>query len=414
MDNNVFEKLDAQGEKIDQVAEKLDGVSIDDLYALAKRTWDYQDFEMAQKYYNHISLLRPLDWKAPFCASLCGCMNSEEYSLWDRRPKEVLHYFQATVDYIQSKDVSLNEKNAQIQSAAEIVLSVLKEYVRIYAIPENKKGFDKINPAFKRELQKAFLSVIKLLEATGLDYQAFTTGLANLISDYCIKDHSIAITKEDFEKYITPQKSEIDYNAGIDNAEVDHAESLSSDQEQEIKLKGKCYLVFKDSVLEKRYRRKNTILALLLLLSMVCTTLIPLLLRTNQWFALSVLFLIPSAIFVLIRGIGNRKGIRMDSIMYHNRHKYRLQSDGNLICESIFSPVIIFGLVHFWITGMFIIISFVNSLESFPLLYLMVLLLAFATEFVCEAIIWIANRTPSLRECTKRIRYQGKWYSFDK
>lgn len=411
MDNNVFEKLDAQGEKIDQVADKLDGVSIDDLYALAKRTWDYQDYEMAQKYYNHISLLRPLDWKAPFCASLCGCMILEAYSLWDRRPNEVFHYFQATVDYIQSRDVSLDEKNAQIQSAAEIVLFVLKKYVEMYAIPENKKVFDRIkNSAFKRELQKAFLSVIKLLETTGLDYRAFATGLANLISDYCIKDHSITITKEDFEKYVTPQKSKIDYNA-----EIDSSEPSSDDEEQEIKLKGKCYLVFKDSVLEKRYRRKNTILALLLLLSTVCTTLIPLLLRTNQWFALSVLFLIPSAIFVLIRGIGNRKGIRMDSIMYHNRHKYRLQSDGNLICESIFSPVIIIGPVHFWITGMFIIISLVNSLESFPLLYLMVLLLAFATEFVCEAIIfWIANRTPSLHECTKRIRYQGKWYSFDK
>lgn len=409
MDNNVFEKLDAQGEKIDQVADKLEGVSIDDLYALAKRTWDYQDYEMAQKYYNHISLLRPLDWKAPFCASLCGCMILEAYSLWDRRPNEVFHYFQATVDYIQSRDVANDEKNAQIQAAAEIILYVLKEYVRIYAIPENKKVFDGIkNSAFKRELQKAFLSVIKLLEATGLDYQAFATGLANLISDYCIKDHSIAITKEDFEKYVTPQKSKIDYNA-----EIDYSEPSSDDEEQEIKLKGKCYLVFNDIVLEKRYRRKNAILAILLLLSTGCTTLIPLLLRTNQWFAISALLLIPSAVFTLIRGVGNRKGFRMDSVFNTERHKYRLLANGNLICERVFPLAIVFRAAHCWITDMFIIVAFVSSLESFPLLYLIVLFLAYATEFVCVAINGIFNHTPSLRDCTKRIEYQGKWYLFD-
>lgn len=37
---NVFEKLDKQGEQIDDISSKLEGISINDLYALAKRTWD--------------------------------------------------------------------------------------------------------------------------------------------------------------------------------------------------------------------------------------------------------------------------------------------------------------------------------------------------------------------------------------
>ena len=49
---NVFEKLDKQGEQIDDISSKLEGISINDLYALAKRTWDYGDFQTAQKYYN--------------------------------------------------------------------------------------------------------------------------------------------------------------------------------------------------------------------------------------------------------------------------------------------------------------------------------------------------------------------------
>ena len=87
MPENLFEKVDRQSEKIDLVAGKLEGVSIEELYALAKRTWDYNDYDMAQKYYNHISLLQPLDWKAPYCASLCGCMGPLQVVLWDRRPK---------------------------------------------------------------------------------------------------------------------------------------------------------------------------------------------------------------------------------------------------------------------------------------------------------------------------------------
>lgn len=90
MSENLFEKLNKQSETIDQVAEKLDGVSITDLYALAKRTWDYRDYEMAQKYYNHISLLSPLEWEAPFRASLCGCLSEEPVVFWDRRPKRLL------------------------------------------------------------------------------------------------------------------------------------------------------------------------------------------------------------------------------------------------------------------------------------------------------------------------------------
>ena len=56
---NVFEKLDKQGEQIEDISQRLEGISINDLYALAKRTWDYGDYQTAQKYYNHISLLKP-------------------------------------------------------------------------------------------------------------------------------------------------------------------------------------------------------------------------------------------------------------------------------------------------------------------------------------------------------------------
>ena len=140
MSENLFEKLNKQSETIDQVAEKLDGVSIIDLYALAKRTWDYRDYEMAQKYYNHISLLSPLEWEAPFRASLCGCLGVEKFSLWDRRPKMLIEYYQSTIKYIHSRDLSQEKKIQAFIQATEIMIEVLKEYIRMFleeALHEN-------------------------------------------------------------------------------------------------------------------------------------------------------------------------------------------------------------------------------------------------------------------------------------
>ena len=41
MNDNIFEKIDKQSQTLSEVADKLDGISVEDLYALAKRTWDH-------------------------------------------------------------------------------------------------------------------------------------------------------------------------------------------------------------------------------------------------------------------------------------------------------------------------------------------------------------------------------------
>ena len=257
MSENLFEKLNKQSEAIDQVAEKLDGVSISDLYALAKRTWNYRDYEMAQKYYNHISLLSPLEWEAPFRASLCGCLGVEQVCLWDRRPKTIIEYYQSTVEYIHSRKLSQSEKIQCFLQATEIIVEVLKEYVRIYLIPDNRESFDAHAPAFKRNLQKAFVSILTIMEK--YSYQEMKhkkedvcKELTEFIALYCQGDRSISISKEDFDKYVLLYNTQIAYEENI-------FEEPNPEQEKEIKLKGKCYLVYKDGVIEKRYRKKNII-----------------------------------------------------------------------------------------------------------------------------------------------------------
>ena len=161
--DNIFGKIDNQNELINQVAEKLNGISIKDLYALARRTWQYQDYEMAQKYYNHISLLNPMDWEAPFCASLCGEMGRDIVSEWEHKPSTVFGYYKSTVYYLLGIDLADKEKVDAITNASRIFMDVLKRYEDVYTKPENTSQLDKYAPTFKSEIQNTYVNMIQLL-----------------------------------------------------------------------------------------------------------------------------------------------------------------------------------------------------------------------------------------------------------
>ena len=98
--NNVFGKLDEQTQKIDDISSKLEGVSIQDLYALAKRTWKSGDYVTAQKYYNHISLLKPLEWKAPLYASLCNFHGFHDMYFWSNATSQLTSIYIGTIEFL--------------------------------------------------------------------------------------------------------------------------------------------------------------------------------------------------------------------------------------------------------------------------------------------------------------------------
>lgn len=108
---NVLEMLDNQGEKVEDISKKLEGISINDLYALAKRTWDYGDYQTAQKYFNHISLLRPLDWEAPLYASLCNFNGYHNMFFFTKVPEQVEKIIISTIKYINNLDFEHVKKN---------------------------------------------------------------------------------------------------------------------------------------------------------------------------------------------------------------------------------------------------------------------------------------------------------------
>lgn len=414
MPENLFEKVDRQSEKIDLVAGKLEGVCIEDLYALAKRTWDYNDYDMAQKYYNHISLLQPLDWKAPYCASLCGCMGPLQVDLWDRRPKTAYRYYESTVDYIQSRSLPETEKSQEVLQATDIVLSVFREYIDIYLIPENRKSFDECAPEFKRKLQKAFICVIKKLDAfeSGL-FQEKQEEVCHVLGDflekYCQADKSIVVAKEDFEKYIHPLYPDIQYD-----------ENLFSEPDPnriaEIKLRGRCYLEYKDKVIAERRVKKNAIFAILLFAATLTTTMIPMIKGGGfAWLALLSVIFAPFTVLFLLRSIGNRKGIRQNGWLYPSRWKFRKNSDGNVVCERkpmwmsivlrtivyLFSfdliPIIVLLIVYSWSMGFPAVVS---GLMTIAYVIQVVSLIVFASEDINDY------------NCFRRFEYQGKTYRF--
>lgn len=408
MSENLFEKLNKQSETIDQVAEKLDGVSITDLYALAKRTWDYRDYEMAQKYYNHISLLSPLEWEAPFRASLCGCLGVEQVGLWDRRPKTIVEYYQSTIKYIHSRDLSQEQKIQAFIQATEIIVDVIREYIRIYLIPDNRESFDAYAPAFKRNIQKAFVAVLKTIdeysyEGTLQIKESICKELAEFIKLHCQGDKSIAISKEDFEIFVYPYNNRIEYTENI-------FEEINAENEKEIKLKGKCYLVYKDRVIEKRYRKKNIILGILLLLSSVVSFFF-------NYDKHLVFALIPTCIalfmsvIMFVRGFGRKKGILQNSWMNINRWDYRLTSNGNVICEEKISPMKIFawsalygGLFYAVFAGIF------AWGKSYDLHESILLTICYITEIV--GVIMFFGLREDKYHCNQKIEYQGKTYLF--
>ena len=141
--NSVFEKLDEQSDKISDISEKLEGVSVNDLYALAKRTWDYRDYKTAQKYYNHISLLRPLEWEAPLYASLCNFHGYHDMIFWSKTLEQLTPIFVSTMEYINNLDLPEEEKEREFNTCVDIIKKEIKSIDDHYY--KYKKEYDDID-----------------------------------------------------------------------------------------------------------------------------------------------------------------------------------------------------------------------------------------------------------------------------
>ena len=374
MGNNVFEKIEHQGDTIDQIATKLEGISIQDLYALAKRTWDYKDYEMAQKYYNHISLLNPLDWEAPFYASLCGEMGRDLIVKWPEKPRIIFGYYKSTVNYLLERSITDEEKMTSITGASRIFLEVLEEYERIYNIPENKTRFDEDAPRFRSEIYKAYFSVAKFLSE---------------------------LTIFSFDELVETFKAKGDLYSEEDD--------LDADMEKQIRLHGTCYLQHIDKIVEKRYKAQSFILGSILLIIGLC---IMLFFKNNSGVDYSLILEIPVVIYSLImilRVSLMKNGIRRDSFLNSTRKKERATSNGDIVEENRFAPVRIFEvLLLYWVLlgGIYYVVF---SLSEWEHIWLGIALFVIQTIIVFYSTVSF-KMLPHQHSTIKQYKYKGKFY----
>ena len=241
---NVFEKLDKQGEQIDDISSKLEGISINDLYALAKRTWDYGDFQTAQKYYNHISLLKPLDWEAPLYASLCNFKGYHDMFFWTKVPEQVEKIIVSTIKYINNLELDLEKKEKEMSKCVEIIKDEMLRTKDHYF--KYKKEYDDADSDYIYILEEYFINVyndIKDIELKAIkDFNI-------VVAENCLsliettKKISSKISKDVYEELIGVSSKifSIDFNKIVEeNKTVAKPKNdFSLDEINEIKLKGK-------------------------------------------------------------------------------------------------------------------------------------------------------------------------------
>lgn len=260
---NIFDKLDEQGKKIDDVSEKLEGVNINDLYALARRSWKIKDYINAQKYFSNISLLRPLDWEAPLYATLCGFHGSfvfDEMELLIEKAKQATI---ATFEYINDLTLGCETKEEEFARCAQIIEEeVINQRIKNYR--SNKEFYNQNGKKLVIEIENMMTDVF--INASKIDSQSvkqFCEFIANCLSDFILETkvltQSINETLFDQINKITNYKIDKNTISEIKAMEKEEGDTANLTQEEinTIKLKGKWFFEYDDAFEARRVFKKR-------------------------------------------------------------------------------------------------------------------------------------------------------------
>ena len=266
---NVFEKLDRQEEKIDDISSKLEGISINDLYALAKRTWDYGDYQTAQKYYNHISLLKPLDWEAPLYASLCNFKGYHDMFFWTKVPEQVEKIIISTFEYISNLDLDNSTKEYEMSRCIEIIKKEMQGTIKHYF--DYEENYNEEDSSYVYTLEDYFVNVYQKIK--NIDLKCIKQFMIVIVEDCCtiikgterlspnitkeIADEMLCTSGEYFNNYE-------DIIASIKKYPIEPIKELSNQEKNEIMLKGTMYFEYNDKVISNRYFVRNMLLGSIL------------------------------------------------------------------------------------------------------------------------------------------------------
>lgn len=418
---NVFEKLDKQGEQIEDIARRLEGISINDLYALAKRTWDYGDYQTAQKYYNHISLLKPLDWEAPLYASLCNFKGYHDIFFWTKVPEQIEKIIVSTIKYIYSLDLDNDKKESEMSRCIEIIKSNMLMTKDNYF--KYKENYDETDSDYIYVLEECFLNVYS--EIKNVKLKAIKDFSIILAENYLsliesTKKISLKITKELFEELINISSNEydIDFDEVVEeNKDVAKPKNeLSLEEIKVIKLKGKMYFEYNDKVISKRhFKNKIIISSILILLSL--TGIVSSFLSKVR---LGLIYILPLlyGLYLIGAAFTQKERIKCNSLFSSNRKYNRLTSDGNIVTENKVNIIqIVFGIGSVALIGLGI--SLFNSIVNYDELDFTLRIILILSMVLDIIIYYLGYLKFSIERQSKfngkySYCYKGKYYKFDK
>lgn len=417
---NVFEKLDKQGEQIEDISQRLEGISINDLYALAKRTWDYGDYQTAQKYYNHISLLKPLDWEAPLYASLCNFKGYHDMFFWTKVPEQAEKIIISTIRYINSLELDSDKKESEMSRCIEIIEDNMLKTKDHYF--KYKKEYDDTDSDYIYVLEEYFLNVYN--EIKNVELKAIKDFNIMLVED-CLsliestKKISLKITKDVFEELtcLAPKDYDINYDKLVEEnkAAAKPKNDLSFEEIKEIKINGQMYFKYNDKVISKRINKSNLILGVLIAMVSAAGVVVSIL---GKWYWLfPFIFPLIFGVLLVVKAFVQKDKIKCSSLLNAHREKNRLTSDGNVVSEKRFSIMGIFSFLMNQLTiwvGIMIAISALSANDGN--VYALPLLIVGGADCILSYVGYIKTS----REYHSRLDgkysyyYNGKYYKLDR
>lgn len=417
---NVFEKLDKQGEQIEDISQRLEGISINDLYALAKRTCDYGDFQTAQKYYNHISLLKPSDWEAPLYASLCNFKGYHDMFFWTKVPEQVEKIIVSTIKYINNLELDSDKKEIEMSKCIEIIKTEMLRTKDQYF--KYKKEYDDTDSDYIYVLEEYFINVYN--EIKNVELKVIKDFNIMLVED-CLsliestKKISLKITKEIFEELtcLASKDYDIDYDKVVkeNKAAAKPKNDLSFEEIKEIKINGQMYFEYNDKVISKRINKFNLILGALIAMVSAAGVIVSIL---GKWYWLfPFIFPLIFGVLLVVKAFVQKDKIKCSSLLNAHREKNRLTSDGNVVSEKRFSIMGIFAFLMNQLTiwvGITIAIFALSANDGN--VYALPLLIVAVADCILSYVSYIKtiDEDHSLLDGKYSYYNNGKYYKFDR
>ena len=413
---NLFEKLDKQEEKIKDLSSKLEGVSINDLYALAKRTWDYGDYQTAQKYYNHISLLKPLDWEAPLYASLCNFKGYHDMFFWTKVPEQIEKIIISTIEYINKLDLDNDKKEEEMSKCIEIIKKEIQSTKKHYF--DYKENYNIEDSNYVYVLEDFYVNVY--LKIKNIELKCIKQFMIVLVEDCCniiknTKKLSLNITKEIAdEMLLTSNKYFNNYEeiiASIEMIKTESIKELSNEEKNKIMLKGIMYFEYNDKVILKKIFNHNLIFGYIISLISFVGIIISFF---GEWYwVFSFVFLLIYGILLMIKALTQKDKIKCSSLLNSYTIKNRLTSDGNVTQDikfNLIKYIVTLGLYLVLIVNVLMVI-YTLGMENTSTLDIVIVI--FDSLNIIVSIFSLKGVNEYKYNGKYIYLYKGKYYKFD-